>query len=182
MPSVGDRTPDPGRVPYDARMTIPRSGDPTPCAARAPFAIHPPAYHDRVRWSDVDAAGIVCYGRYLRFFEGAEEELFRAAGLPPDAMPRDHGVWLVRRRVSADFTHPVRLGEELETTAVVVALGRSSVRLGFAAEVAGRRVAEGEYVLVCVDRNTLEPRDLPTPVRARLSPFAERSALAAHRE
>ena len=37
---------------------------------------------DYVRWRDVDAAGILCYGAYVRFFEIAETELFRAAGLP----------------------------------------------------------------------------------------------------
>ena len=35
-----------------------------------------------VRWSDVDAAGIIFYGSYVRLFELAEMELFRAAGLP----------------------------------------------------------------------------------------------------
>ncbi len=35
-----------------------------------------------VRWSDVDFAGIIFYGSYVRFFELAETELFRAAGLP----------------------------------------------------------------------------------------------------
>ena len=34
-----------------------------------------------VRWSDVDPAGIIFYGAYVRFFEIAETELFRSAGL-----------------------------------------------------------------------------------------------------
>lgn len=130
-----------------------------------------PGYRDRVRWSDIDAAGIVCYGRYLRFFEGAEEELLRAAGLPGDVLPREHGVWLVRRRVAAEFIRPVRLGDELVTTARVSALGRSSVRLEFSATVGGERVAAGDYLLVCVDRDQLAARPLPAPVRAALSPF-----------
>jgi YbgC/YbaW family acyl-CoA thioester hydrolase len=134
-----------------------------------------PAFHDRVRWSDIDAAGIVCYGKYLRFFEGAEEELFRAAGLPSEEMARELGVWLVRRRVSAEFTHPVRLGDELETRAGVAALGRSSVRLGFVAMVGGRPAAHGEYALVCVDRDRLEPRPLPDALRERLSAFLTRT-------
>ena len=37
---------------------------------------------ERVRWGDVDAAGIIFYGSYIRFFEIAETELFRAVGLP----------------------------------------------------------------------------------------------------
>ena len=37
---------------------------------------------ERVRWGDVDAANIIFYGSYIRFFEIAETELFRAVGLP----------------------------------------------------------------------------------------------------
>ena len=37
---------------------------------------------ERVRWGDVDAARIIFYGAYIRFFEIAETELFRAVGLP----------------------------------------------------------------------------------------------------
>ena len=34
----------------------------------------------RVHWADTDAAGIVWFGNFLRFFEEAEDELFRALG------------------------------------------------------------------------------------------------------
>ena len=37
---------------------------------------------ERVRWGDVDAANIIFYGSYIRFFEIAETELFRAVGMP----------------------------------------------------------------------------------------------------
>ena len=36
---------------------------------------------ERVRWGDVDAARIIFYGAYIRFFEIAETELFRSVGL-----------------------------------------------------------------------------------------------------
>ena len=45
------------------------------------MAARPYTIEEYVRWSDVDFAGIICYGAYLRFFEIAETELFRAAGL-----------------------------------------------------------------------------------------------------
>ena len=125
-------------------------------------------YRDVVRWSDIDAAGIVCYGRYLRFFEGAEEELFRSIGLPSEVLAAGHGVWLVRRSITAEFTHPVGLGEELETTAVVTAVGSTSVHLSFTVCSAGRNVAAGEYHLVCVERESLRPTPVPPDVRHRL--------------
>jgi YbgC/YbaW family acyl-CoA thioester hydrolase len=126
-------------------------------------------YLDQVRWSDVDAAGIVCYGRYLRFFEGAEEALFRALDLAPEALPRDHGVWLVRRRVTAEFSAPARLGDMLETRAGITHVGESSVCLAFTVSSHGATVAEGEYVLVCVDRDTLQREPLPEGVAHRLA-------------
>ena len=44
---------------------------------KTPFIIS-----EYVRWGDIDLAGIICYGAYIRFFELAETEIFRAAGLP----------------------------------------------------------------------------------------------------
>jgi hypothetical protein len=37
---------------------------------------------EHVRWSDTDRPGMMYYGQFLRFFEIAETELFRAVGLP----------------------------------------------------------------------------------------------------
>ena len=69
----------------------------------APFVVR-----ERVRWSDVDAAGIVCHGMYLRFFELAESELLRTVGLPARVLSGTHGLWRVRRRIECDFLQPAR--------------------------------------------------------------------------
>jgi YbgC/YbaW family acyl-CoA thioester hydrolase len=133
---------------------------------------------ERARWSDVDAAGFVCYGAYLRFFELAETELFRAAGIPTPLLTDRHGLWLVRRRVECDFHQPVRLDEELEIHAFVPAIGRTSLEFGFVA----RRVADGDvaarsrYVLVAVDRERFRPVPIPDEVRAALSRFGAGAA------
>ena len=49
---------------------------------------------ERVRWGDVDAARIIFYGAYIRFFEFAETELFRSVGLPYSVMFEELDVWL----------------------------------------------------------------------------------------
>ncbi|HEX8672164.1 MAG TPA: thioesterase family protein [Longimicrobium sp.] len=130
------------------------------------------AVRERVRWSDVDAAGIVCYGSFLRFFELAESEMFRAAGLPSTWVERA-GVWLVRRRVECDFLRPARLDDELEARVAVEAMGRTSLSLDFEIrEAAGNEVSvRSRYTLVAVDRGTLRPVSLPDEVRAALRPF-----------
>ena len=43
----------------------------------SPFTIR-----ERVRWIDCDAAQIIHYGSYIRFFEIAETEMYRSVGLP----------------------------------------------------------------------------------------------------
>ncbi len=140
----------------------------------APFRIV-----DRVRWSDVDAAGIVCYGAYLRFFELAETELFRASGLTVAHIQDHFGLWLVRRRVECDFYRSIRLDEEVEVFAHLVAIGRTSLELAFMVRRLGDEApaVEARYILVAVDHEALRPVPVPEPVRAALEPWlGEREA------
>ncbi|MGH7449590.1 MAG: acyl-CoA thioesterase [Longimicrobiales bacterium] len=139
--------------------------------ASAPFVVR-----ERVRWSDVDAAGIVCYGMYLRFFELAESELFRMVGLPVRTLSGIHGLWLVRRRIECDFLQPVCLDEELEISVHVAAIGSTSLELGFQVGRVGETVctASGRYVLVAVDRESLQPLPIPDPIRTALDPYRSR--------
>ncbi|HXW52411.1 MAG TPA: thioesterase family protein [Candidatus Acidoferrales bacterium] len=127
-----------------------------------------------VRWSDVDAAGIVCYGAFVRFVEVAETELFRAAGMPYSIVFDEFNCWLPRVHFSCDFYAPARLDERLKVAAFVKRLGKTSVTLGF--EVKNKddlRIASFEVVLVCIDRTTFEKRELPAKLRAALSAFLE---------
>ena len=67
----------------------------------SPFVIE-----EYVRWSDVDFAGIIFYGSYVRFFELAETELFRAAGLPFGTVFDQYDVFLPRVQVHTEFHSP----------------------------------------------------------------------------
>jgi YbgC/YbaW family acyl-CoA thioester hydrolase len=126
-----------------------------------------------VRWSDVDAAGIVCYGAFVRFVEVAETELFRAAGMPYGKVFDAFDCWLPRVHFSADFHAPAHLDEKLRVSAAVKALGNTSVTLAFTIEgQGGQRIADFEIVLVCIDRTSFAKRPLPPELRAALSRFA----------
>lgn len=133
-----------------------------------PFAIQ-----EYVRWSDVDAAGIVCYGAFVRFVELAETELFRLAGMPYGKVFDEFDCWLPRVHFSGDFHAPARLDERLTVAAFVKGLGTTSVTLGFTIDnEAKKRIADFEIVLVCMDRKTLKKRTLPPQLRVALSPFS----------
>src|SRR5437879_13831967 len=74
----------------------------------APYVIE-----EYVRWSDVDFAGIIFYGSYVRFFEIAETELFRACGLAYARVFDRYDIFLPRKAVHSELYLPARLGDRL---------------------------------------------------------------------
>jgi YbgC/YbaW family acyl-CoA thioester hydrolase len=60
----------------------------------------------------LDRAGIIYYGQYLRFFEIAETELFRAAGLSYSEVFDRFDIWLPRVQIHFDFRRPLKLDDE----------------------------------------------------------------------
>jgi YbgC/YbaW family acyl-CoA thioester hydrolase len=125
-----------------------------------------------VRWSDVDAAGVICYGAYVRFIEIAETELFRAAGIPYGKVFERFDCWLPRARLACDFRKPAVLDEQLTVRASVKRIGNTSITLSFTFDNArDERVADCEIVLVCVERRSFKPKPLPPELRAALEPF-----------
>ena len=125
-----------------------------------------------VRWGDVDAAGVICYGAYVRFIEIAETELFRAAGIPYGQVFERYDCWLPRARLVFEFRKPAVLDERLTVSVRVKRIGSSSITLEFVFDdAAERRVAECEIVLVCVDRQAFKPKPVPDGIRSALAPF-----------
>lgn len=137
-----------------------------------------------VRWSDVDSAGIIFYGSYVRFFEIAETEMFRDCGLAYAEMFDRYDVFLPRKAVHSEFYWPARLDNRLRVAAYVGRVGTKSMTLNFDVlrDGSATLVAAGWMVLVCVDRKSLKPRPLPAGVVAALAghtltPAAARAAL-----
>ena len=126
-----------------------------------------------VRWSDVDNAGIIFYGAYVRFFEIAETELFRSAGVPYSAVFDRFNIWLPRANLTCDFRYPARLDDCLRVAAYFTRFGTSSIGLNFDVvhRSAERLAAAAHEVLVCVDRETMRSRPLPNELRDLLRQF-----------
>ena len=136
--------------------------------AATPFVIE-----EYVRWSEVDYAGIIFYGAYVRFFEIAETELFRAAGIPYGEVFQRFDLWLPRAHLDCDFMYPARLDDRLRVAAYITRFGNSSITLSFDVlhVSAGRLAAVGHEVLVCTHRATMKPRAVPEELRRLLEPY-----------
>lgn len=134
-----------------------------------------------VRWEDIDAAGIINYQAYLRFFALAEAELLRSAGLNYRFLFEALGIWLPRVRVECNFYRPVKLDELLVVEAYFSKIGRTSVHLDFEVrrkEKSDELVAAGRYVLVCVRQGKFEPVPVPAQIRERIAGFVDTPSVA----
>jgi YbgC/YbaW family acyl-CoA thioester hydrolase len=157
------------------------SGYPVVCARRAgvvsrcrnhmsrtPFVIS-----EYVRWGDIDLAGIICYGAYIRFYEIAETEIFRAVGLPFREMFETHDMWLPRKVMHTEFYVPARLDDRLKVITYFSHSGHTSLTINFDVMSAdGATLHAAAYqVLVCVSRATFEKRPLPEAVLQAIEPY-----------
>ena len=133
---------------------------------------------ERVRWGDVDAASIIFYGSYVRFFEIAETELFRAVGLPYGKIFEKLNIWLPRVHLECDFHRVAQLDDLLEVSVHVGKIGRTSLRLDFEVRRKGQDgkleeglIATAHFVLVVVRRDTLEPIPVPEKLHRALESY-----------
>lgn len=132
----------------------------------APFVVR-----DRIRWSDCDPLGIVYYGAYLRFFEIAEFEMLRSMGLPYELLRVQHGVWLPRKALHAEFHRPAAMDEEIAIAASIDRVGTTSITFRFEVTRAsdGEPRASATLTVVSVEKKTMEARPVPDWLREKLT-------------
>jgi YbgC/YbaW family acyl-CoA thioester hydrolase len=129
----------------------------------------------RVHWADTDAAGVVWFGNFLRFFEEAEDELFRALGRTRMELTEDFGILMPRVEASCRFRSPARAEEVLEVGIAVDRVSERRIAYRFEARERDTRrpVCEGAYRVACVSQQTFEATELPGPLRQLLARFPD---------
>lgn len=125
-----------------------------------------------VRWGDIDQAGIICYGAYVRFFEIAETEFFRAIGLPYSILFDRFDFWLPRVQLHFEFHRPALLDDLLAVETWVGRVGRTSLRFEFCVRnLGGEITAEGYEIVVATNRRSFQPIGVPEELLAALAPY-----------
>ena len=113
--------------------------------------------------------GVVYYGRYLRFMEGAEGDFFRELGFPYDVISDKLGVWIARVHLECAYVVPAKLDDEVVCRAELQKIGGSSMTFAFPIDRADQtRLALGKLVLAALDRTTLRATRIPGPLAAAL--------------
>jgi 4-hydroxybenzoyl-CoA thioesterase len=116
----------------------------------------------QVRWSDVDAAGIVFYPRFFEWYDLGCESLFAALGLPwPEAFPKYGIVGVPIVESGSRFTAPARYGDVLTIHSNVAWVKDKTFRMEHTISVGEMLCASGFEVRAWVAR--------PATPSARLS-------------
>lgn len=125
----------------------------------------------KIRFGDIDRAGIVYYPRFLHYFHVALEEFFEGAlGVEYPTVINHHGIGLPTVHLETDFQGPLRYGDNIEVEVKVLTLGTSSIKFGYRVFRKGEdspRVT-GHNITVCVDMKTFEKKGIPEFLRNSL--------------
>jgi acyl-CoA thioester hydrolase len=118
----------------------------------------------RIYWEDTDAAGIVFYANYLKFFERARTEWLRSLGFGQEALRRD-GVAFVVSETALRYRRPARLDDVIDVSVAVLHLGQASLEIAQEARRAGELLADGTIRIGCVGLGTFRPCRIPNDIR-----------------
>jgi acyl-CoA thioester hydrolase len=130
---------------------------------------------DRVRWSDCDPLGIIHYGAYVRLFEIAEHEMYRACDLPYEVLRKSGGVWLPRKALHVEFHSPAQMDEPLLVESWFSRVGETSLTMCFEVYRDGDRAhrCSAQLTVVCVHKDTMSKYPIPDDVRKKIAKFVE---------
>lgn len=121
-----------------------------------------------VRFQDVDAAGVLFFGRIFDYSHHAYEELIESSGVDRAHYFAGAEYLVPIAHAEADYRNPIRVGERVTVAIDVTRVGRASFRLRY--RVTGRADedlrAEVVTVHAFVDRATMRPISIPEHLRA----------------
>ena len=136
----------------------------------------------RVQFSETDAAGIVHFTCFFRYFEDAEHALWRQAGL--SVHPRDSGVGWPRISASCEFIRPLKFEEEFDVYVRITQMTRRTITYAGDISKDGNPVAVGTWRIACVSKlpgGAMRSTDIPATVAERLKPSGRRVSRPARR-
>ncbi len=129
--------------------------------ARAPAF----SFEAKVRFQDVDPAGIVYYPRIQSYFHDAYVAFLEHHGVDLAQVLTQKRWAAPIKHAEADFLSPLRFGDRFTTEVVGAKVEGSQVTVGFRVRVGERLCAVGASVHVFVEMERFSRIELPEPAR-----------------
>jgi 4-hydroxybenzoyl-CoA thioesterase len=118
----------------------------------------------KIRFGDIDRAGIVYYPRFMHYFHVALEEFFAGAlGIEYHDVVETHRIGLPTVHLETNFSRPFSYGDNIEVEVSVLKVGRSSITFGYRVFKQGENDPRivGHNVTVCLDMDTFKKLVIP---------------------
>jgi len=129
--------------------------------------------HLKVRFGDIDHAGIVYYPRFLHYFHVALEEFFtHVVGVEYHTVINEQRFGLPSVHLEIDFRRPLRFGDAIDVEVRGLELGTTSVTWRYAVwKQDGTLAAEATIVTVSLDMDAFTKRPLPAWLHDKLAAY-----------
>jgi len=134
----------------------------------------------KVRFGDIDQAGIFYYPRFLHYFHIAMEEFFsHGLGIDYPAVVLQHHIGLPTVHLETDFRKPLRYGDVFEVEVRVLSVGETSIKFGYTAFFENQDIValEGHNITVCTETLTLKKKKIPTWLRKKLTAYQKKCGM-----
>jgi len=121
----------------------------------------------RIIYGDTDQMGVVYYANYLRFFEAARNEWFRAKGARWRESESDYGIYLPVAEAKVNYKRPALYDDLIEVETRLGDLGLASLRFDYRVLRGTDLLALGHTVHACVSHEG-NIREFPEELLERL--------------
>ena len=118
----------------------------------------------KIRFGDIDRAGIVYYPRFMHYFHVALEEFFAGElGIEYHTVVDTHRIGLPTVHLESDFRRPFSYGDNIEVEVRILRMGRTSITFGYRVFKEGENDPriEGHNVTVCLDMDNFQKMEFP---------------------
>ena len=125
----------------------------------------------KIRFGDIDRAGIVYYPRFQHYFHVDLEEFFgQELEIDYPVLIDEHRIGLPTVHLETDWSRPLRYGDTIEIEVSVSKIGKTSITFGYRVFKQGedKPWVVGHNVAVCLDMNTFKKKDIPDWLRRQL--------------
>lgn len=117
----------------------------------------------RVRYDECDPMGFVHHSNFLRYFEIARTDLYRASG----GSYRDFeasGLFVVVVRVDCRYRLPARYDDELSIRVRIESMTEAKIQQSYDVQRDGNQLAQATVTLAVIDRSG-RPQRIPDTLR-----------------
>jgi len=124
----------------------------------------------RVRFQDVDAAGIVFYPRVLEYFSDAYMAWLQEAAIDIPRTLELGEISFPLVHAEADYLRPLRFGDVIAVEIAAAKVGETSFTIGYRIRTGtGRLASIGQTAHVCIDRTTFRACPIPEELMTLLA-------------